>query len=322
LLLDVKPSQSALTVTKYNDKKMPRENDKRGLDGLRVLSFESRRSREMAQLIANYGGEPLVAPSMREAPIESNAEALAFAHILMSGGYDIVIFLTGVGTRALIRVMETAYEREQILSALRGVRVVARGPKPVAVLQELKVPVAVAAPEPNTWRELLKALDPLRLAGCRVAVQEYGATNAELLAGLADRGAKVTRVPVYQWVLPEDLQPLRAAIQAVARGNVDVALFTTSVHVSHVLTIAAEMKLEPDLRDGFNRLVIGSIGPITSEALRERGIQPDFEPVHPKMGFLVSEAAHCATAILRKKRDARAENTKTPEVQISTKGKP
>src|SRR5271154_949213 len=172
-----------------------------GLSGLRVLSLESRRAVEMAKLVANYGGEAIVAPSMREVPLESNTEALSFARTLAGDGFDVVIFLTGVGTRALARVVETLYPIEQFIAALRRVDIVARGPKPVAALKELGVPVTLAVPEPNTWRDLLRALDEKRnslpLSKRRVAVQEYGAANHELLAGLADRGAQVTRVSVY-----------------------------------------------------------------------------------------------------------------------------
>ena len=128
-----------------------------------------------------------LAPSMREIPLESNTEALAFARTLMDGGFDMVIFLTGVGTRALARVVETIYPLEQYLAELRKIAVVARGPKPVAVLREWNVQIALTAPEPNTWRELLRALDEhaaaVTLKGRRVAVQEYGVSNRELLAG-------------------------------------------------------------------------------------------------------------------------------------------
>src|SRR3974377_2065518 len=177
------------------------QSTKPGLHGLSVLSLESRRAAEMAKLIENYGGRAVVAPSMREVPLESNTEALAFGHVLASGGFDMVIFLTGVGTRALARVIETIYPVEEFVAALRKVGVVARGPKPVAVLKELGVPVTLMVPEPNTWRDLLRALDEnklmLPLAGRRVAVQEYGASNPGLLAGLAERDALVMRVPVY-----------------------------------------------------------------------------------------------------------------------------
>jgi uroporphyrinogen-III synthase len=210
-----------------------------------------------------------------------------------------------VGTRALARVVETIYPLDEFAGALRRVAVVARGPKPVAALKELGVPVTLAVPEPNTWRDLLRALDEkadsLPLQGRRVAVQEYGASNPELLAGLAERGAQVTRVPVYQWALPEDTGPLRAAVEAIARGEIDVALFTTSVQVAHLLRIAREMNLEQEVRRGFARIAVGSIGPLTSEELREQGIPADFEPAHPKMGFLVNEAAERGARLLEEK---------------------
>ena len=172
-------------------------------DGLRVVSFESRRATEMGELIRRQGGDPFVAPSMRESPIENNPEAFEFAERLFRGDFDLMIFLTGVGTRALNKVLASRYPEEQFAEALRKITVAARGPKPLAALRELKVPVAVTAPEPNTWRELLAALDgrPER----HIAVQEYGKSNHELLEALRARGAEVTPVRVYQWDLPEDV---------------------------------------------------------------------------------------------------------------------
>jgi len=277
-----------------------------GLHGLQVLSLESRRAAEMAKLIENHGGHAMVAPSMREVPLESNTEALAFARSLAGGEFDVVIFLTGVGTRALARVVESVYPIEKFAAALRKISVVARGPKPVAALKELGVSVALTVPEPNTWRDLLHALDEKKdsvpLEGRRVAVQEYGESNPELLAGLLERGARVTRVPVYQWALPEDTAPLRKAVEAIAHARIDMALFTTSVQIVHLLRIAREMNKEQELRRGFAAMVVGSIGPVTSAELREQGFHVDFEPPHPKMGFLVNEAAKHAAAMLSRKR--------------------
>ena len=275
-----------------------------GLAGLRVLSLESRRAAEMAKLIENYGGQAIVAPSMRELPLESNTEALAFARALAGHTFDAVIFLTGVGARALARVVETVYSHEKFVEELRRLVVIARGPKPVAVLKEWGVPVAVTAPEPSTWRELLAAIDAAKLSlrGSRVALQEYGESNREFLAGLEERCAVVTRVPVYQWGLPEDTAPLRDAARKIAAGEIDVALFTTSAQIVHLLKIAAEEDLEAQVRTGLARVTVGSIGPVTSDELRERGIRVDFEPAHPKMGFLVNEAAQRGAEIARSRR--------------------
>jgi uroporphyrinogen-III synthase len=274
-------------------------------DGLRVLSLESRRAVEVAKLIRTYGGEPIVVPAMREAPLESNRQALAFADDLLAKKVDLVIFLTGVGVRALLDIVQTKHDREQFLAALRGVKVVARGPKPVAALRDLRVPVAAVAPEPSTWREMMKSLDAEfgdSLRTMRVAVQEYGASNPELLAELTERSADVMKVPVYQWVLPEDLHPLREAVLSIANNSVDVVLFMTAVQVIHLFQVAEEMDLRAELSAGLRSLVVVSIGPTTSEELAHYSITPDFEPSRPKMGFIVNEAAQYAGKILEQKK--------------------
>jgi uroporphyrinogen-III synthase len=263
----------------------------------------------MAKLIRTYGGEPFVVPAMREVPLESNRLALEFADKLIAGRFDLVVFLTGVGVRALMSIAEIAGKREEFLAALKKVRVAARGPKPVAVLKELKVPIAVVAPEPNTWREMIASIDKEfgeSLSGFRVAVQEYGVSNPELLQALNERAAELTKVPVYQWALPEDLQPLREAVLAIASGGIDVVLFTTAAQVVHLFQVAAQMELADDLRAGLRSVVVASIGPTTSEELAQHGITPDFEPSHPKMGFLVNEAAQNAGALVEGKKNDRS----------------
>jgi len=124
-----------------------------GFGGLRVLSLESRRAKEMGQLIANNGGKPVIALPTREVPEGPNEDELTFAAGLQQDKYGVVIFLTGVGTRHLAQAIESVCPREQLVAALGRTKVVARGPKPIAVLREFGVPVTVAVPEPNTWRK-------------------------------------------------------------------------------------------------------------------------------------------------------------------------
>jgi uroporphyrinogen-III synthase len=277
---------------------------KASFNGLRVLSLESRRATEIAALITTFGGRPTVAPALRELPRSSNAEALAFVAALIKKEFDAVVFLTGVGARALLTVIDTEPSRAAFIAALARTKVIARGPKPVAVLREWRVPIWVAAPEPNTWRELLAAVDARfeeLPPNPRVAVQEYGTSNQELLDGLRVRGARVTRVPVYQWALPEDLEPLKLAAVALANREIDVALFTTSVQIVHLFSIATSMHIEAQLRAGLARTVIASIGPTTSNEVRRRGLSVDLEASHPRMGVLVTEAAAKAAELLVQK---------------------
>ncbi|MCG3176798.1 MAG: Uroporphyrinogen decarboxylase [Candidatus Omnitrophica bacterium] len=278
----------------------------KGLSGLRVMVFESRMSPTLTQLVRLQGGEPFAAPLLKEVPIERNQEAFAFGEALLAGKIDLLILLTGVGTRALVRVLETRHDRERILSALRSTPVLPRGPKPIKALDEIKVPYVDTVPEPNTWRELMATLDKreedIPLKGRLVAVQEYGARNHELIEALQERGATVFAVPVYRWELPDDLGPAREAVRRIIRGQADVALFTTAVHIDHLCRIAAEMGVEEQLRAAFEKIVIASVGPDTSEALRAKGLWPDLEPSSPKMGPLVAETALRAVAVLEQKR--------------------
>jgi uroporphyrinogen-III synthase len=281
-----------------------------GFGNLRVLSLESRRSREMGLLITNHGGQATVVASTREVPSGPNAEESAFARGLVQGQFQVVIFMTGVGTRALALAIDPECSRERLVAGLNQLAVIARGPKPVAVLREFGVNVTLTVPEPNTWREILGALDQkaqtIPLKGAHVAVQEHGVPSRELYAGLTERGAQVFPVPVYKWAPPEDAEPLRAAIRDLALGKFDVVLFTSSVQIHHLFRFADEMGQREEAANALRRTVIGSIGPVTSETLREYGITADLEPSHPKMGFLVKETAERSGKLLRDKDSSRA----------------
>ena len=257
----------------------------------------------MAELIRRYGGEPITAPSMREVPLGENRAALEVVPQLEAGMFDLLILMTGVGTRTLNAALLTQYPQERIVAALQKTQLVARGPKPIAALKELGLAPAVTVPEPNTWREVLATLDgAVDLRGKRVAVQEYGIPNRELVAGLESRGATVTAIPIYRWALPEDLEPLRGAIRKILDSEVDVALFTNGAQVDHLFRVAAEEKSEERLRDALKNLVIGSVGPVCTEVLGQFELKPDIEPAHPKMGSLIAEIAGGAQTLLHGKR--------------------
>jgi|SRR5579863_4937817 len=275
------------------DVAIERDGEVRGFGGRTVLSLESRRSVEIATLIQNCGGRAIVAPATREVNSPNTADVSRFVTALLEGKIHLVIFLTGVGTRALVRAVDPLCPREQFISALSRVPVLARGPKPAAALKELGVPIAWNVPEPNTWKEILQVLDinQVSLQEQNVAVQEYGAPSKGLLEGLGRRGATVLAVHVYDWALPEDTTPLKNAIQALLEGRVDVALFTAAIQVHHLLQVAEEIGSRESLVAALGKIKIASIGPVTSEALSEYGIAADMEPSHPKMGFLVREAA-------------------------------
>lgn len=270
-------------------------------NGLRVLSLESRRGAEMATLIRKQGGEPFVAPSMREIPLEiQQNDALKFGERLLRGDFDCVLLLTGVGTRMLWKALLSRYAEIDLKNALAGITKVVRGPKPSGALREIGLAADVQVPEPNTWRELVKTMRPR--AESRLALQEYGKSNEELIAGLREQGREVTPVRVYGWDLPEDRAPLREAAAKLIAGDFDVVLFTTSMQVVNLLRIAEDEGIGQQAREALQSAFVASIGPATSETLEDYGLRADFEPSHPKMGILVNEAAERVVEAIRGKR--------------------
>lgn len=276
-----------------------------GFQGLSVGALESRMALEMERLISRHGGVPVVAPSMQELPLSEHPQALALGKMLLSEEIDIVILLTGVGCRTLFDILETQIPRDTLKAALGKTILVVRGPKPAGVVKSLGLHPHIQIPEPNTWRDILHALDhsyPERLVGMRLAVQEYGVSNTELLDGLKQRGAQVIPIPIYRWTLPNDLQPLKQLLQQMLKKEIAILLVTNAVQVDHMVKVLGDPLKIKQLQTVFTTMMVASIGQLASERLHHHGFPVDLEPSHPKMGILVKEASQAVHAILATKR--------------------
>lgn len=261
-------------------------------------------------MIARQGGEAIEAPALREVPLRGPSGLDQLEQDLLAGQPVLLVLLTGVGAELLIEGLEQHLPRARVLQLLTGSRttIVCRGPKPHAILKPLGIKPAIVVGEPNTWRDVLREIDAHDLARGRcVYVQEYGRTNDELVQGLAERAAaSVRQVKTYAWTLPEDLAPLHAAIERIADGEAEVALFTSGIQLTHLLQIAEERGMTARLRDGLSRVVIASVGPLMTETLVRAGLPPDIEPEHPKLGHLMVALAAQARAKLAEKRGSAA----------------
>jgi uroporphyrinogen decarboxylase len=275
--------------------------------GLHVAAFESRKSGELTRLIERQGGVPHVSPSMREVPLDENPAAVDFAHRLLTGDIGIVIFLTGVGFQHLLQHVSRHVDRQRFLDSLSDVITIVRGPKPAAAMKDVGLTPTHRVPEPNTWRELLTTIDQhVPVANQKVALQEYGKTNPSLIAGLEARGADVLRVPVYRWDFPEDTGPLEDNLFQLVEGKIDVILFTSGHQIANLMVLAEHLNLTEKVLEAMRHVVVASIGPTTSEMLRDHDLPVDVEPDHPKMGNLVVAAAQRATSLIELKRNVSA----------------
>lgn len=271
--------------------------------GLTVATFETRMATEITRLIERYGGRPLVAPVLREIPLGNNSIVQEFGARLMAGRIDLLILLTGIGATTLFDLLKTSYSWPTVLTALQHCTIVARGPKPVAALKAAGLQATLTVPEPNTWHDMMRTLDAHRpVKGLRVALQEYGVSNPDLVKALEQRGAEVFPVPIYKWALPEDLAPIRHALDEIVAGRVHVVLMTNAIQIDHVMQVLEQDGKVELFRAALKKLVVTSIGPTASERLRHHGWPVDFEPSHPKMGFLIKEVSEQASSMLDRKR--------------------
>lgn len=280
-------------------------------NALKVTSFESRLSKEMEKLITYHSGIPRVCRSMKEVPVRSK-DISGFARDLYGGKVSFLVLFTGVGTRMLSSLMAEEGSPEKYAEALKNVTVITRGPKPAAALKDIGTKPDITIPPPNTWKDLISTIDlKLKIKNKTVYVQEYGAKNREFLKNLKDRGAQVKTITVYKWGLPDDLQPLKAAVRSICSEEEDVVLFTSSHQVVNLFKVASDLGSKSDLYEGLSSAVIGSIGPTTTETLKNHGISADYEPDNPKMGNLVREVARASNRLVTKKRKARSLGIKT-----------
>jgi uroporphyrinogen-III synthase len=273
-------------------------------DGLRVLSLESRRAHEIEVLIRKQGGEAFVAPSVRERALEDQTDVFRLLQELEAGRFEMLVLMTGVGLGFWHDAAVTRYPEERVKAALRNVKLLARGPKPSSLLRSWGLAPDVTIPEPNTWREVVEALK--NRPEKKVAVQEYGRPNAEFVQALRQMGIQAETFALYRWELPEDTRPLQEAVHKLAAGEVDVAMFTSSVQLEHLLMVAAEAGVKDKVLDALRtQTVVASIGPVMSATLEEHAITPDIAPLSPKMGALVKAAGDEAAAAMSAKRNVR-----------------
>jgi uroporphyrinogen-III synthase len=262
------------------------------LGGARVALLEARMSKELADLVERFGGRPYCVPSVREARLPPLEHVAAFIAALCAGRFSAVVFLTGVGVAALLREADSEGHLAETLNALRQTTTVCRGPKPAAVLRRHDVPIGLSAAEPFTTTELLDALLAIDLDGKDVALVHYGERNGALADALEARGAVLDELCLYEWVMPDDVEPLRTLVRDLIDGGVDAVAFTSQVQCRHLFQVAADLGKSEDLVDALSsRVVVAAIGPVCAAALKALGVTPRVLPAHPKMGPMIAALA-------------------------------
>jgi uroporphyrinogen-III synthase len=258
--------------------------------GARVAVLEARYGDTMAKLVESYGGRPYAVPALREQDVDSpRIDMLVYG--IARGRFSTIVALTGVAAQRLFDEAERRGMLSAVQERLRRCTVVARGPKPAAVMFRYGVR-ATPVDAPFTTREVLQKLLARDVSRRSVALLHYGEPNRELAFVLRTRGARLAEFLLYEWCLPDDTIPLQEMVRELIGGNVDAIAFTNQIQMRHLNIVAARMGVADELAGALTRnVVVASIGPSCTHHLRRLGIQPLVVPVVPKMRPLVSSLA-------------------------------
>ena len=244
--------------------------EKRPLAGRTVAVTRARaQASGLASTLRRLGAEVLEAPAIRIEPIAGPAPTI--------DGYDLVCLTSPNGVGLLF---ERLASEGLDARALAGARVAAIGPGTAAALRERGV-IADIVPERFVAEGLVEALADVPVN--RALIARAARARDTLPAALRERGAEVDVVDLYETVA----EPLDAAeLQQLARA--DYITFTSSSTVRFLLQSTGGHL------DGDARIV--SIGPVTSETLREHGLAVDVQASRHDIEGLVEALVTDASA--------------------------
>jgi uroporphyrinogen-III synthase len=253
-----------------------------------IALLESRMSRELARLVEKHGGEPLGVPAVRECPEFTPEVAQRLLDDMAGDRHEVVVFMTGVAVSLLFETAEQIGRRPDLVSSLRRLTTVCRGPKPTAALRGFGVPPTLTARDPFTSAELIDAMSGIELKGRRVILLHYGERSETLAETLLARQAKLEELWLYRWLMPEDTTPLARLVTRIIAGDVDALAITCQIQFRHLYRVAEQLGLAVKLVRALNEQVtVAAVGPTCSAILQAYNVHVEVMPEHPKMGPLV-----------------------------------
>ncbi|WP_442818622.1 uroporphyrinogen-III synthase [Streptomyces sp. NBC_01320] len=264
-----------------------RDDEQHGpLAGFTVGVTAARRAEELGTLLERRGATVLHAPALRIVPLADDSELLAATKQLIDQVPDVVVATTAIGFRGWIEAADGWGIGDQLLDRLRGVELLARGPKVKGAVRAAGLTEAWS-PGSESMAEVLDRLLDEGVEGRRIALQLHGEPLPGFVESLRAGGAEVVGVPVYRWMEPEDLAPLDRLLDITAARGLDALTFTSAPAAASFLSRAEKRGLLPEILSALQGEVVSAcVGPVTALPLQARGIET-IQPERFRLGPLV-----------------------------------
>lgn len=256
------------------------------LAGFTVGVTAARRADELAVLLERRGAAVLRAPALRIVPLPDDTELMAATKRLLDLCPDIVIATTAIGFRGWIEAADGWGLGEALLERLRGVELLARGPKVRGAIRAAGLKEAWS-PASESMAEVLDRLLEQGVEGRRIGVQLHGEPLPGFIEALKEAGADIVGVPVYRWMPPEDIAPVDRMLDAIAARSLDAVTFTSAPAAASLLDRAERRGILAEVLDALRHDVLPvCVGPVTALPLEAHDV-PTYQPERFRLGPLV-----------------------------------
>ncbi|MEU6882621.1 uroporphyrinogen-III synthase [Streptomyces sp. NPDC046712] len=262
------------------------EQEQGPLAGFTVGVTAARRADELGALLRRRGAAVVHGPALRIVPLADDTELLAATKQLIDHAPDVVVATTAIGFRGWVEAADGWGYGEELLACLRGVELLARGPKVKGAVRAAGLTESWS-PSSESMAEVLDRLLDEGVDGRRIALQLHGEPLPGFVEALKAGGAEVVGVPVYRWMPPEDIGPLDRLLDGVLSGSVDAVTFTSAPAAASLLTRAEDRGVLPEFLAALrNEVLAVCVGPVTALPLQAHGIDT-LQPERFRLGPLV-----------------------------------
>lgn len=261
------------------------------LEGLTIGITADRRAEEQAQMLEHRGARVIHGPVLRTAAVDDHEATRLTTLTLVADPPDVVVANTAVGIRAWLSLADGWGLTDDLVEAIGGAYVVARGPKAAGALLAVGVDVDWRAPS-SVLAEVIDRLVSTGVQGKRIAIQLDGGEDDTATERLREAGGDVVEIATYRWALPRDPAPALRLVDAACNGRVDAITFTAAPAVHNLFAIAAGADAADELVAALNGPVLAMcVGPVCRKAAVARGVASALEPQMPRLGGMVRTLA-------------------------------
>jgi uroporphyrinogen-III synthase len=243
------------------------------LTNKRILITRTRhQASDLAAQLEALGATPIVIPTIEIVPPASFAALDAALTCLRT--YDWLVFTSP-------NAVEAFHRRAQFLHLTQLPKhIAAIGPATLNAANAICLTVDLVPPQ-YIAESLAQTLLP-EAAGKSFLLVRAAEARDILPETLAAAGATVTIAEAYRNQLPPDSIPALKALFAAPENYPDAITFTSASTARNLCALleAASLTLPP-------RITLASIGPITSQTLRDLGHEPTIEAAEPTIPALI-----------------------------------